>query len=315
MKTLKSERITYVDHAAEIIAKAAGLTAEGERFALITSIKIEGGAARDVGSLALVDARGEMTGYLSNGCIDRDIRLRALEALGNNKKQVVRYGDGSRFMDLQLPCGGSLTIVIDPIPNAQAIAQAQQCLSNRQSARLSFSSEIDPSRSTEAAHFEYSPKFRVLLAGRGAIFRSVARAAEAVGLELDLKSPDTDDLEALSTLNPVSIQHLRTPNDVMSVGCVDQFTAVLTLFHDHDWEPTILRAALETRAFFIGSLGSKRTHTQRCETLVAEGVNPKLLHRLKGPIGLVPSLRSAPLIAVSALAEITQEMPRQIVQL
>lgn len=312
MKTLRPEQITYVDHAAEIISKAAGLFASQQPFALITSIAIEGGAARDVGSLAMVDARGEMTGYLSNGCIDRDIRLRALDALETGKRQVVRYGEGSRFMDLKLPCGGALTIVIDPNPDGAALTQAAASLADRKPAQLTFSADGADGPGQGVVQFEYVPVFRLVLAGRGAIFRSMAQAAEAVGLQIDLLSPDTDDLDALCTLSPNKMQHLRSPYEEISIKDADPFSAVLTLFHDHEWEPAILRAALKTPAFFIGSLGSKRTHAQRCAELVAQGVGPDSLARLKGPIGLVPSLRSAPLIAVSALAEITQNMPAQI---
>ncbi|MFO7772022.1 MAG: XdhC family protein, partial [Roseovarius gahaiensis] len=73
MKTLPPEDLTYTEHASDIIAKAAALINAGRPFALITSMAIEGGAAREVGSLALVESNGAMTGYLSNGCIDRDI--------------------------------------------------------------------------------------------------------------------------------------------------------------------------------------------------------------------------------------------------
>jgi xanthine dehydrogenase accessory factor len=66
----------------------------------------------------------------------------------------------------------------------------------------------------------------------------------------------------------------------------------------------LLRAAIETPAHFIGSLGSRRTHDMRCETLRQMGVNEASLERLNGPIGLVPSLRDASSIAASALAEI-----------
>ncbi|WP_193743493.1 XdhC family protein [Tateyamaria sp. ANG-S1] len=69
------------------------------RLALITSLAIGGGAAREAGSLAIVEPDETMTGYLSNSCIDRDIQHSALMALQANCKEVVRYGEGSRFLD------------------------------------------------------------------------------------------------------------------------------------------------------------------------------------------------------------------------
>ena len=73
MKTSQPEASTYAEHAADIVDAAVQAIQGEERFALITSLAIEGGAAREVGSLAIVKPDGTMVGYLSNGCIDRDI--------------------------------------------------------------------------------------------------------------------------------------------------------------------------------------------------------------------------------------------------
>ena len=130
--------LTYAEHAAAIFAKAATLIESNQRFALITSIGIEGGAAREVGSLALVAEDGAMTGYLSNGCIDRDIQLHAVAALQSGEKSLIRYGDGSRFADLQLPCGGALDVLIDPKPQTDALLAARQAYDQRQPVTLRF---------------------------------------------------------------------------------------------------------------------------------------------------------------------------------
>jgi len=80
--------------------------------------------------------------------------------------------------------------------------------------------------------------------------------------------------------------------------------ASLTLFRDHDWQAVLLRATLNTPYRFTGSLGSRRTLDMRKETLRRMQVPEDSLTRLRGPIGLVPSLRDAPSISVSALAGI-----------
>ena len=77
----------YAEHPSDILSKSVNLADAGYSFALITSLAIEGGAAREVGSLAIVDDSGNMTGYLSNGCIDRDIRLQAMDALKSGQKK------------------------------------------------------------------------------------------------------------------------------------------------------------------------------------------------------------------------------------
>lgn len=302
MKTSQPSGLTYVEHASEIIAKAAGFIAEDRLFALITSLAIEGGAAREVGSLALVDETGEMTGYLSNGCIDRDIQLHAQDALRSGAKKLIRYGDGSRYVDLKLPCGGALTVLIDPAPDKDALVRAAADFAARQMVTLTFHGPDD--EEPMSRDFTYSPRHRLVLAGRGAIFRSMAQIGQATGYEVYALSPDADDLAAVRACIDTDPRQLTNPNAEEHLDMLDEHSAFLTLFHDHDWEPVLLKAALDTSAHFIGSLGSRRTHEMRKETLRQMQVDETSLKRLRGPIGMVPSLRDAPSISVSALAEI-----------
>ncbi|WP_108835758.1 XdhC family protein [Tateyamaria sp. Alg231-49] len=302
MKTSQPSGLTYVEHASEIIAKAAGFVAEDRPFALITSLAIEGGAAREVGSLALVDETGEMTGYLSNGCIDRDIQLHAQDALRSGAKKLIRYGDGSRYVDLKLPCGGALTVLIDPAPDKDALVRAAADFAARKVVTLTFHGPDD--EEPMSRDFTYSPRHRLVLAGRGAIFRSMAQIGQATGYEVYALSPDADDLAAVRACIDTDPRQLTNPNAEEHLDMLDEHSAFLTLFHDHDWEPVLLKAALDTSAHFIGSLGSRRTHEMRKETLRQMQVDETSLKRLRGPIGMVPSLRDAPSISVSALAEI-----------
>ncbi|MBT0956598.1 XdhC family protein [Alphaproteobacteria bacterium KMM 3653] len=306
MKTPQPEVLIYAEHASDILAKGAALAQARRPFALITSLAIEGGAAREVGSLALVEAGGQMTGYLSNGCIDRDIQHHALEALTTGRKKLIRYGDGSRYVDLKLPCGGALTVLIDPDPDTALLTRAAEALHARQSVQLTFTAPEDgPDHSALTRRFTYTPQHRLVLAGRGAIFRSMAQLGHATGYDLHLLSPDTEDIAATEHLASAPARHLTSPNAPQELMMLDSHSAFITLFHDHEWEPALLRAALDTPARFIGSLGSRRTHETRKDTLRALDVPAAALARLRGPIGLVPSLRDASSIAVSALAEVT----------
>lgn len=309
MKTLQPEAGIYAERVADIIDVAARLIRRDGRFALVTSLAIEGGAAREVGSLAIVEPDGTMTGYLSNGCIDRDIQHRALMALQANRTEVVRYGEGSRFLDLKLPCGGALELLIDPAPDHDMLLKAKQDFDARRQATLHFS---DGGAEEKSYSFTYEPRVRLCLAGRGAIFRSMAHLGHVTGYEVVLISPDTEDLAATQHLTTQAPIHLTSFDQALDFSGLDQRTAFLTLFHDHDWEPQLLLKALKTPAGFIGSLGSRRTHATRCQRLIALGATEADISRLKGPIGLIGSLRDATLIAVSALAEIISTFPSQL---
>lgn len=302
------EAITYAEHAQDVLSLAVDLLDRGQRFVLVTSIDIKGGAAREVGTLAIVEASGAMTGYMSNGCIDSDIRVQAQTILlERGGKRVLRYGEGSPFLDLTLPCGGALELLLDPECDAGQVRAAHAGLLARRAVRLT----VQTGAAGGDFAFDYDPKPRLALAGRGAVFRAMARVAAAADFELHLYSPETADLAALADLAAPVAQVLTTPNAVPALA-LDPYSAFLTLFHDHDWEPALLAAALETEARFIGCLGSQRTHALRLEALRAAGVAAPALARITGPLGLVPSLRQAPLIAASTMAQLAGVFPRAI---
>jgi xanthine dehydrogenase accessory factor len=298
--------ITYQDHAVDVLAQVAAYIRTGQRFVLITSVDIKGGSARDVGSLAVVADTGEMTGYMSNGCIDQDILLQALDCLAAGTARLLRYGDGSPFHDLTLPCGGALSVWIDPAPDKAALVAAYEALLVRTPATLIFYPASQTGPAVPAAiTIVYQPKVALTLAGRGAIFRATAKVANAIGFDVTGFSPDMDDLMAITAYCKVPPTHVTSRNSITNLN-LDQTSGFITLFHDHDWEPAFLVAALATTAGFVGALGSQRTHAARLAQLADIGVSDRNQQRIRGPIGLVPSLRNADLIAVSALAEVAQ---------
>ncbi|MEL6641790.1 MAG: XdhC family protein [Pseudomonadota bacterium] len=302
------ETITYAEQAADVLRHVADAIAAKIPFALITSIGISGGSARPLGSLAMVTGDGRMVGYLSNGCIDRDIQLRGQTAVDSGERAILHYGHGSQFMDLKLPCGGSLKVLIDPKPDTDALLEAHEALAARQTATLQF----DDADGTTVA-FSYRPKFRLILAGRGAAFRATAAVAHAAGFELGILTPEEADLEALRSISHLPPVALTTPDQAVAFSTLDENAAFLTMFHDHEWEPQLLQTALKTPAAFVGCLGSRAAQEQRKALLSAMGVDATTLSQIRGPIGLVGGLRDAQLIAISAMAEIVDVMPPSVV--
>ena len=304
--------IYYLEHAADVFSKASELIECESAFALVASVDIKGGSSRACGSLAIVDKDGNMHGYLSNGCIDQDIALRGQAALQSGKKEVVLYGSGSQNFDLKLPCGGSLAVLIDPNPNLNALKEVANSLAARNGATLDFALPESGSEGSRQETFTYEPKFRLYLAGRGAVFRSVVIASAAAGFEVEAFSPEADDLEAISSHCKTPPQKLSWSSSVAGLTEMDKYSAFLTLFHDHEWEVDLLMQALQSDTRFIGCMGSKRTHDARLERLKTEGITEDQLKRVVGPIGLVGSLRDATLIAVSTLAQLATLHPNAI---
>jgi len=308
----------FLEHPADVLEVIAACQRQGTPCALVVLTGVEGGSARAVGSMAAVDAQGRMAGYVSNGCIDADVVQQALGALDEGLPRALRYGKDSPFIDLRLPCGGAIDLVIDPRPDPALIAAACAGLEARRELRLRLDREKGlaevlpagapgPSAESGMTDLVYHPRPRLVLAGRGAVLRAAARQGALLGMELVVASPDRSDLDALAVLSPAQSVHLTRPGAPVDLP-YDSETALLLLFHDHEWETALLARALESDAAYIGAMGSARTHALRCAALEEAGVPPEALTRLHGPVGVVGALRNASEIALSAVAEIMAVM-------
>lgn len=84
----------------------------------------------------------------------------------------------------------------------------------------------------------------------------------------------------------------------------DAFTAIIFLFHDHDWEADLMIKVFSTRAYFIGAMGSRDTHDRRGARLRHRGGSALNIQRIIGPVGLIHGARDADRLAVSILAQL-----------
>ena len=100
------------------------------------------------------------------------------------------------------------------------------------------------------------------------------------------------------------------PDDALKDLSPDRRTAVVTLTHDPKLDDPALEIALRSDAFYIGALGSRRTHARRLERLTELGFNDRDFARIHGPVGLDIGAVSPAEIAISILAEITQTLHR-----
>ena len=293
---------------AEILRFVRDEESDGRRAALVVVTDISGGSMRQVGSLSAVSESGEMAGYVSNGCIDADIARQALEALDSGEVKSLRYGAGSPFVDLRLPCGGSVDILIDPTPNPVALREALHALDARRAATVHFCRDhglVTYGSADGGLKFVLTPCMKLILVGKGPPLLALATQAAAAGIVVGFATPDPDQRAALEGMGLEAEFEMLSPWSAVSFEA-DRWTAALLLFHDHEWETQVLKTALATDAFYVGCLGSKKTHTLRELSLLDEGLSPSDLDRIKGPIGLVPSMRSAPFLGISVLAEIVE---------
>lgn len=302
------------EHAEDVLGRLSGWLASGTPCALIVVTATEGGAVRAPGALLAVSDT-ETVGYISGGCIDADVALQARSAIKARTSKQIRYGAGSPFVDLPLPCGGAIEVQIAPDSDLETIRLAHQGLCNRQEIELIVRTDGQIALSSETVCpsgddlvFSYVPKLRLRIAGRGADALALARMSDVAGYATHVQLVDDEDIATARAAHLSSIEKLTTPSD-LSGNSDDAWTAFVLLFHDQDWEIPLLMQALNGPAFYIGAVGSSRTHAARCEALKAAGCKASDVAFVKGPIGLVPSLRDASMLAVSIMAEIVSAFP------
>lgn len=301
----------YAEHPLDVLS-ALILWQETEPCALAVITRIKGGAVRDPGALMAVSQSGKIAGYISGGCIDSDIVLQAQLAIKSDQPRTVHYGAGSPFVDLPLPCGGTIILMIIPQPSLEVVSAIIQQLTLRrpalvhvlESGQILCNSNIDASQSPELS-ITYTPKVRLRIAGRGADCLSLARLGQFSNFDIKLQMTDSDDVaQARASGLPVT-EYLTTPDSLPDPED-DCWTAFILAFHDQSWEASLLKQALDGPAFYIGAVGSRRTHEKRCTALKAMDVSPDQIGSIHAPVGLVHSLRDASKLAVSTLAEIVQ---------
>ncbi|MFY7835478.1 MAG: XdhC family protein [Novosphingobium sp.] len=297
----------------DILRFLAARAEEGVECVLVTLVGIEGGSSRAVGAQMAVAADGRRVGSFSGGCVEDAVATEALETLRDGWGHVVRYGVGSPYIDIRLPCGGGIDLLFTPRPAPDAIASVLQQLDRRQLVALRLdcdgATQADPMSQTawngQELTLTYQPPLRVIALGQGEDLTAFSLLATAFGTQVIALTPDSGAQHALSQAGVASLA-LPTRNALPSVES-DAWTAIVFLFHGRDWEEFLLPQALALPAFYHGAIGSRRTHAARLANLRASGLGEDVIGRVRGHIGLIPATRDPATLALSILGEIVSE--------
>ncbi len=278
---------------------------DGVDGVLITLTGIEGGSSRGIGAQMAVLADGRSAGSFSGGCVEAAMIAEAQDVLAQGHGRTVRYGIGSPYLDIRLPCGGGIDLLFTPRPDPAVLREVLARLDQRKAAVLRLSEGAALLSDTPGAQgFQraYAPPLRLVALGHGEDLTALVRLSRAFGIRVDAYAPASDRIAAAEPGVTALASRTALPK---LVG--DPWTAFVFLFHDHDWEEQLLPHALAQDGFYHGAVGSARTHHARLAGLRTIGVPQASLDMLRGGIGLIPATRDPATLALSILGEVVQD--------
>jgi xanthine dehydrogenase accessory factor len=281
-----------------------------ERFAIATLVEVDGSAPRDVGAQMLI-TDDDYWGFLSGGCIEADVARHGREAMAEGRARLLRYGEGSPWIDIKLACGSGITVLVEPVaadePAVAALldgwrARCPVLWSSDGAVRHAAPGDESAADTWDGARYTrlFVPPLRLILIGEdGAALTSAALGLE-MGWEVALITPGGPEAAPF----PGIAYHRSDPASALAAIGADRWTAVAVLSHDREDDERGVAAALESEAFYVGAIGARARLEQRLARLRGHGVSEAALARLHAPIGLYGFGKAPREVALSLVAEV-----------
>lgn len=299
-----------------VLPKLLDWSEQGLAVCLATLYHADSTSPRPVGSQMAVAQNGQWFGYLSGGCAEQAIADEAVATINAKQNRTVRYGVGSPYLDIQLPCGAGIDVCFDQSLSDTIIRETLKQHQQRQVVGLETSFEKNSqSKRINAGQLEplktstfrrwYMPQRRLIIIGAGPSVAALAALAMQADYQLQVFTPDQQTLNEVQQYTQ-SAELLENQAQIETLDC-DAWTAVVLMFHEHERETKILQYFLNTDVYYIGALGSQLTQQIRLEHLRELGISESALSRVHGPVGLAIQARTPAEIALSILAELTIE--------
>ena len=322
----------------DVLGTAVSWIGEGRKIALGTVVKTWGSAPVPTGSQIAVRDDGAFAGSVSGGCVEGAVIEQALAAMKDGRIRRLAFGvTDADAWSVGLACGGQIEILVEPLTSATS--QESLRLLNR--ARLEYRSIVravdlatgedrliepasDSSPLGSAAERTidsdlsviaeigprqwflrvWNPPIELVIVGAVHIAQILARLALLTGYRVRVIDPRQS--YATELRFPGVTLCREWPDEALANAPLGPRSALVTLTHDPKLDDPALAAALNSQAFYIGSLGSRRTHYARLARLKQHGHSEAALARIHGPVGLAIGAITAEEIALSIVAQITQ---------
>ena len=297
-----------------------------EDFWLCTILGTYGSAPRPVGSLFAWNGKQRL-GSISGGCLEDAFIQRLNRQQFDIYPQVITYGKDliDEHVSVELPCGGSIRLLVEfytpdtyeyfndfiaMAHNKQSFVKVIDTGSNHihYQASDTVCNEKVNQPSKGLIHIHYQQVTQLLLLGISQVSEWVAKLGLMAGFKVEICDM-REELAQSWSLSGTDTEHnvnvtWRSPDLFVEEYMTEQ-TAVLALAHDPRIDDLGLMAALESNAFYIGAMGSKRTSESRFERLKRiGGYSENELAKLKAPIGIPINSKTPFEIAVSIIADV-----------
>ncbi|MBX8813072.1 XdhC family protein [Pseudochrobactrum algeriensis] len=293
---------------------------QGRKLALVTVLSVWGSAPRPAGSHLICDDQGNFEGSVSGGCIEAEVIAQALDVLVTGQAHDLSFGiSDETAWSAGLSCGGTIRLLIAPYDAAmhEMVTQIVQAQHDRRritsrtdltSGQITILPAPDNAKITQLDETgfiqTYRPQPHIVVTGAVHIAQALAQMARITGYDLSIIDPRSG--FATAERFPSINLHEIWPEEFFKTNQPDSFTAIVALSHIPHLDDAALTAALKSDCFYIGALGSRKTHAKRLERLTAAGFEATNLERIHAPIGLAISAQEPTEIAVAILAEIIQ---------
>lgn len=302
----------------------------GRGVALAFVVETWGSAPRTAGSMLVIDGAGAMEGSVSGGCVEGAVIVEAMEAIGDGQPRVLDFGvsDDEAFA-VGLACGGKIRVLVDPVGGAMPVTLLEELVAADQAKRpLAYVVDLNGNGRRVAKPEDFpdrfrsdrsgvevdgttfvvvrNPPLRMIIVGAVHIAQHLVPMARACGYAPVVIDPRRAFGSQARFPGEEIIEDW--PDEAIAALAPDARTAVVTLTHDPKLDDPAIMATLRGEAFYLGCLGSTRTHAKRIDRLTAAGFTAEEIAKIHAPVGLNIGGKSPAEIAVSIMAEITQTL-------
>lgn len=305
----------------------------GKGAALATVVQTWGSAPRPVGSQLVVSREAEIMGSVSGGCVESAVVAEALDRLEEGTCTILEFGvsDDEAFA-VGLPCGGTIRILVEPVGvgsglSEEMLAQVVEARTRREALAVETDTsdwsrrvlgyadrgeafDADKSGFDDQGRFLWvlNPPLRLAVVGAAHISQPLAEMARLTGYDVLIVDPR----EAFASEARFPGHRLSHdwPDIALEAHGLDHRTAVVTLTHDPKIDDPALMVAMRSPAFYVGALGSNRTHGKRVQRMAEAGFSEAEIARIDAPVGADIGAKSPAEIAVSVMAELTERLRR-----